>query len=303
MAGASTAFPFLTIPDSAVQAGPWTLHVNDGDPVENPEWLEGWDYNADLHIWQDVELDMSKVQAALKNDHLFLGVVLRWGTAGSNKPLLAGILARERASTVLGRDRISLRLEGRLPGSRLAGQLFLETLVVLQVSPLTAASNLSPRNKGDILWQDRIRISLEGARGRFPVSESGFPERYGNALWFLEHSVEAMDAPLLSSVRLYLNACHEEFVRHVARERDPYLMQAMMADVAVQMIGMVMQDRELLLEAMESEDTDSVGWHLRKWILGIFGSAEEALRSWQGRRGEFHARINSYFGFTGRKRG
>jgi len=303
MAGASTAFPFLTIPDSAVQAGPWTLRVNDGEPVENPEWLEGWDYNADLQIWQDIELDMSRVQEALKNNHLFLGAVLRWGTAGHRKPLLTGILARERASTVLGRDRITLRLEGHLPGSSLAGQLFLETLVVLQVSPLTAASNLSPRNKGDILWQDGIRISLEGARGRFPVSETEFPERYGNALWFLEQSIDAMDAPLLSSVRLYLNARHEEFVRRVARERDPYLMQAMMADVAVQMIGMVMQDRELLSEAMEIEDTNSVGWHLRKWILGIFGSDDEALRCWRRSRGEFHARINSYFGFTGRKRG
>ena len=291
------AMPFLTIPDELVKAGPWILTFA-GKQIEKPELLAGWDYAADLKVERSIELDIKKICEILRISEMVLELelVALWGTGGANKPENVEIIGRE---TILAREsNTRLVIRGDLIGNRLSRQLFLDTAIVLKTAP-PGASGITPHISLARLWQDNLKVRLEGEVNRFPIQtaslSASFGENHlaGRSLWYLEQDSGMPELPLHGNVRLHLNDDHPEFVRSIS-EGDNILLQAVMTDVISQMMEPVLLSEDLTDRVFACEDKDSVGHQIEQWINDIFGSREAALQELQIHPSRFRATINGF---------
>lgn len=289
---ARAALPFLIIPDELLRLSPWRVVMNE-TTLQDPDLLEGWDNATDLEVERDLELRLPDAAHVLGLPGGWTGfeAVLFVGTGGTSLPF---------ARTL--RWRAPLDAEGRaaihapLPGAELADVLHLDLALVLREPAPENSSPPSPRRRGDILWRERRRIRLEGDRSRFPVSEvdlgAVLGAQWAGALWALHADLSDLAAPMDSAVRRLINSGCPEFAERV-RSRDPSSMQAMMADVLVQLVRGVLKNADFDELGPDEPASDSISSVVREWVRQAFGSVDVARDLLAHDPGNFHAALNA----------
>jgi hypothetical protein len=109
---------------------------------------------------------------------------------------------------------------------------------------------LAARYPGSILWEDRVRVALEGTSSRFPTEVVNFNTAswapYGGAGWFLSWNRDELREPLLRNVRLFVNSTHTGIVAAV-QAALPTPEQAMIRSAIYYDVG-----RQLIRGALEN---------------------------------------------------
>ena len=239
------AFPFLTLSDSAIEARPWLIALDAGDPEKAGEFLAHWDRSTKLTLQRTlrVNLDVAAVDLGIPLEALRLAVVTRIGTGSGKLPRLIVHTDRRDVCQRKPEARIHLQVEGE----RLSTVLDLFTEVVLASAP-AEFGQLSPKHVGDRLWCRRQRTRLEGEEPRFPLEVVNLRDILGDvpaaaAPWYLHWSPHDWARDFYGAMRLFLNSNCEEVVVRV-ESRDPLTLQAILADVMSQVCERLLAESE-----------------------------------------------------------
>ena len=166
-----------------------------------------------LSCAREVEVDLGILsRASGLKPGAFVAFVPTWwsdGTSlrGQGEPVFLQL------GTEAGRRRIEL--EFVVPGAEVAHHLQLKTSLVLgTATPAMAHDRLAPRRESSVLWEDSITVILESDAPRFPMSVVDFVENGigpANACWRFEWSTAELALPAMATMRLLVNARHNEF--------------------------------------------------------------------------------------------
>lgn len=265
------AYPFLRIPDEAIQFGGWFI----GDPLSPllpaPEVLPDWDYARDLAVRASIQIDWDAASRSLQfpDGYWLASAQLLVGTGQGQLPRQV----RYAQTAPLSRDSPAATVEFSIPGKSLSSQLALRLIVALS-TPSPAATPLSPVLKGARLWEDSIDVLIEdGGSSRFPVSAISFRTAFAgkpheHAPWYVEWRPEDLSGDFSSKVVLYVNSDDGQFLeRFLQGERAT--IQAVLGGIASHMCSVT------LLSRVEGLDFDlfeegSVGAVIHHWLRQAF---------------------------------
>lgn len=287
------ALPFLVLPNEVVTFTGWMIGPPGGPLYDAPDVLDDWDYEQDIQVAVQVEVDFPQAAAHLgiNASELKLAVTLVAGTGVGSLPRRLDRLKTE----VIDENNPAIMLEGLILGRNLSGQLQLSLRILLD-SPPGSGNALSPKQRGARLWQIHRNILIEdGGDSRFPIELASFSENFqGNseryAPWLVDWNPDAFEADFGGNVRLYVNA---DLGNVVARfvEGDALTLQTMVADVMTQMIDVALDlDGE---EDLTQFHEGSIGHQTRVWIDNAFpGQSLDSIRQLRTYKpGRFRASI------------
>lgn len=282
--------PFLVPSAETIKAGAWMLQDEEG-LRELPDHLPFWDYQTDLDVERTVEIraDEVRTQTALPASTA-LQVVVEWYASASQS---AGLACRE--TVVDGRQ---ITLKARLRGVDLGGRLRLSTRLVLGSDTGEAEPFVASR-AGEVLYEDRYEVHLQGDSGRLPISVIDFAanDLDPHARWWLDvHSDPT--APYSGAIRLYLNKDDSELVQAAQRAANPShtqkrLLEWLHADVARQLVEYALRRDWIDMQPEFSDDPDSLGAAVTSLTTLLFEgySLEELATFKETDPGRFAARL------------
>jgi hypothetical protein len=196
----------LLPPEESVIAEAW--RIEGGGEVG--QRLDHWDPFTNIELVRAVSVDVDAVRTACQlGPDSALAVTASWF---SSRTRLGGEGDTVELGTLDGRLRAPVSLH--VPGPIAGGRLDLRTRLIVRDCG-DDPSPISPRRRGAVLWSQQTSIDLEGAAARFPVTPASFamiarlPDQ---GVWALEWDPEALDAPVLGSVRLLVNSEAETFI-------------------------------------------------------------------------------------------
>lgn len=269
--------PYLLPPEEAVTAEDW--RTSDGSPL--PERLEHWDPFTDIDLVRIVSVNVDAVRAAcqLSGDSA-LAVSASWV---STRTRLGAEGPPVEIGTLDGRVRLPVSVS--VPGVNAGGRLDIRTRLILRTHG-TEPSPISPKRLGAVLWTQETRIELEGAAARFPVSPADFraiPRLPDTGAWALEWDPEALEAPVLGTVRLLVNVAEQSLVEALrsgsADARATMVRSFLTYDVARSLVHGALQN-ERFVDAPETFDEGSVGRMLFELLASCWpGMPVKALAS------------------------
>lgn len=288
------ALPFLTLSENTIELSEWTIGEPGQPRYPIEDIQENWDYEKDLEIGVDVNVNFEQAATdlALDQSALQMAAVLMVGTGAGTMPRVV-----HRACTkTLNQTNKNIRLATTLLGHTLSSQLHLEVRILFE-GPIGSSKPLSPALKGAKLWQCDRRILLEdGGSSRFPIELTNFTDTFQgmpeqNAPWYVVWDPSNFHADFGGNVRLYVNSDIEEVSQRFV-DGDRLLLQAIVADVMTQMISAALEhdNEEDFLSGFEE---GSIGQQTRVWIETAFrGQTREIIRTIRSRYpGRFHASI------------
>jgi hypothetical protein len=263
------AFPYRRATSATVRADVWML-VEGDSPHEAPPYLDGWDYNTELHLRRELQVDTPALrEEASLQDHVHVSVAV---SAFSSSTWLR----RKVFERVLDGSQ-DVTIDFSLAGEELGGNLRLHTVVLLD-DPGNDETEFAAHLPGSILWNDKYEIRLQGDAPLFPISvvdfdAAGFPQGAG---WHLDVGSD-LEAPLHAAIRLYLNRADPVVVGAFARAAAPSpedipVLRAVYADVA-----RVMVEHALNQDALRSGNEwniDSLGFALERLLGRYFPNAD-----------------------------
>ncbi|RSZ65430.1 hypothetical protein EAH68_01320 [Corynebacterium hylobatis] len=179
-----------------------------------------------------------------------LGTVINWkssrtGLHGASAPV----------TLVDGINTVNLSLDG----STLGGDLNLRASVILLENPGATPDDLGPTMTGSRLWENSIRVQLEGAGSQFPTSAFDF-EKAGysptHAMWRIDID-SALESHISSAVRLKLNSGHPrvaEYLLDPNGKTQAEFQQFLRADTVVQMLTFALNSDLAQLEEDSAEE-------------------------------------------------
>lgn len=248
------AYPYLRPAPATVEAQPWRLLLSEED-IDLPQSLDGWDYNLDLRLRREVEVDGVAIreQCRLPEDApLALSVV--WHSTGS------GLRGRSAFELIGVQGSFTHQLDVTIAGAEIGGVLSLDTLIVV-AEALAEADALAPHRAGSMLWEHRSVIRLQGDASQFPIAVVDFapstlPE---NAAWHLEIN-GPMDSAAMGALLLLVNernkAVADAFSRAgKPRQADSLVLSAVYADVARTMIEHALSREDFADDVSFGEET------------------------------------------------
>lgn len=264
------AFPFLTLSDSAVEAGPWCWSLNGGEWAPANDYLPDWDAASVIGLRRTVSVDpaIAADDLGVSADSLRLSLGVRIGTGAGRLPRL--ILERHRRALKPGTWQEQFDLE--IAGEGLSLVLDVHSQVVLS-GPVENGGPLSPHRNGDRLWADSLRIRLEGEEPRFPIEIVDMRTLLGNSTeastpWYLQWSPLDWNRDFHGAARLYLNSEQADFIERVEQHDLPTL-QVLLADIMSQICGRLLMDpetEEILAHAEPgSLGAQATGWLQKAW--------------------------------------
>lgn len=291
----NVAFPFLTLPDRAVETGDWMIG-NAGEPLFPCEsMLDFWDYDRDLDVGLGLVIDLPAVSEALDLGHseLNLLALLKIGTGRGTQPRAIP----HTVSVPVDRSAERTWLAATLDSSRLSSRLWLEASLVLAAEP-ARAGRLSPRQPGSRLWSSSFNILLEdGGDARLPMETVSFSKVFAgksheDALWYLDWRQHAWDLDFGGNIRLYLNRDRETFMQEVLAG-EPFHLHMIMSDVMNQLVSAYI--RSDVSEFPHDHPDGSLAKQAWDWLsLAFPGVSVDAIRTLlQDKPGEFHAALAS----------
>jgi hypothetical protein len=170
----------------------------------------------------------------------------------------------------------------QIAGEFLSGRLRLSLQITLEDAG-HGGSVLSPSTKGARLWQSVFDILLEdGGASRFPIEATSFStafegKPFEDAPWYVYWRPESLSADFSSAVRLYINTDNEESLTRF-QSGDSLTLQAIMADVASQMLDSLLDHKDVSEkeEMLDDCEEGSVGKQMRNWLDLSFPSQDLA---------------------------
>ncbi|WP_237048029.1 hypothetical protein [Lentzea guizhouensis] len=261
------ALPYRTPGDEAVKAQQWSLVISD-HAVDLPDALPDWDYQMNLHLRNEVHVDLDAVYAATGlTPEAKLSLVVVWTATGS---ALRGTAKRISLSGT-GAQTVPLDIE--LPGAQLGGTLTLDTQLVLagfRASDAIAA----PRRGGSILWTRRRSLRLQGDAPQFPIAVVDFESTHlpAESAWHVQLSGD-LNTATMGAVLLLVNQQKKSIVtafQNAASPRpiDRVYLSAAYADIARSMIEHALADLDFELENDYPEE--SLGATLQNLLATFF---------------------------------
>lgn len=289
------AFPFLTLSEHAVEAGPWMLGLNEAEQHPAGDYLADWDYASRITLQRAVTLDRELAAKDLDIDpaELALSVCVRVGTGAGRLP--RSIISQQERSFEEGNETIVIDMD--VPGHVLSSVLDLMTEVVIETAPADFG-DLSPSRAFERVWHETHRIRLEGEEPRFPIEVADLSTLLPRGIatsapWYVHWSPGDWSRDFHGSMRLYLNRDHSRFIERVT-EGDPETLRAIMADVMGQVCEcfLGLDECERLAEGFEE---GSLGYQAASWIRAAWpdrdlGFIQSQLKS---RPGSFRAAIHA----------
>lgn len=287
---------YLTPHEGVIRAGAWSMLDPAGVPVGLPPALPDWDYNTDLRIMRQLDIDLTGLLAAclLQPDTPVRAHIL-WHSTGSG---LRGASTAVRVED--GTNILNLELSGGLLG----GMLKLEARVVLGGTIEPPTSPMAPHRPGSILWSERTHVMLEGGGARFPVMPVSFA-RAGiasgrNGSWCLMVDSTDLSDSASGTMRVYLNTDNDHVAGYL---RDPDQSSAqqfarnLRLAVIRQLVSLAVSHEELDTDA--DYDAGSVGELLSRVVRHLFPDRDlTVLRSdLLARPGEFEAELQGRTGY------
>jgi len=289
--------PYYTVQDeNIVQAEDWFL-VNDEEYCSVKSGIEGWDYQFDLELERKVSINkldfIKNVGLEDKEPEVCLSVVSTSGPPGNTYRLnpYSKVLSPQHDWD----EEIQIKLKGIF----LSSQVNLQTIIYLG-SDLSAEEVLVPSRGGSILWDDEVKIELEGSLSRFPMQaikfDNKFPPKSPDAMWHLSWDPYELEDNFRGTVILYLNSTNETLMEKIENS-DSVLISAMMSDVVRQMCFSVINENEDLVFLDECSD-ESVGSVIKTWINICFeGIPYNEIKGLK--QNELESRIQSIFYLEG----
>ena len=292
MSASAVALPFRTLGADDVVAAPWTVTGGERAGMQAPAHLPGWDYRMSVRAQRTVHLNPEAARRSVGAGRgvppITLIVTLGTGT---------GILPRHRK--VLVRRTLpcgtAMPIDILVPPGTTSGRIWLRTDLVLG-SHWSDGDGLSPSQPGQRLWQDTLDVDIERSSLHFPTEAVSFERMFAGrphaaAPWYLLWIDPDPEQDLRGAVRLYLNTDHEDFVKR-AIELDVLSLQAMMADVMVQVTGCVLRADDLDGPAPD-RPPGSLGRQAIDWLeLAFPGEATSSVAQlMRARPGDFHAAL------------
>ncbi len=285
------AFPFLVLSETAIQADPWLISLNDDEFMEAGDFLASWDSASTIRLQRSLNIDLDKASAQLQIplDHLALVACVRVGTgAGSLPRLFVGV---HHGS--LDAPDGEIRFEFAVPNDQLSLVLDLFTDIVLARIP-AEGSPLAPSHIGDRVWYETRQIRLEGTEPRFPIEVVQLDamlrgKTAGDALWYLDWSTDDWHRDFHGAVRLYLSNRHPDFVELVERQ-DRRTLQSILADAMSQICERFVMEEDAV-GLVRTADEGTLGKQAAYWLsLAWPGKAVKDVRSLlKYQPGEFRA--------------
>ncbi|MET8008139.1 hypothetical protein [Nonomuraea glycinis] len=282
--------PFLLPDADVVNAHPWQLHQDIGT-VPLPAFLADWDYNTDLHLSRDIHVDAVRArwEAALPREAPLL-LVVEWTAAAAQ--------TSDRACRISVPDSAKVTVTADIRGALLGGALILTTRLVLGEDTPAAVPFLA-RHAGDVLYEDTVRIELQGTAGRLPTyvvnfAEAGFDP---DGRWHVELPT-SLSEPAMAAVRLYLNSADTEVVNAAKKAAAPTPVQQriltwMEADLTSRLVEAALRPewRETLHDY--TDDVDSIGASLAALLAALFPHESPATLATMrdGDPGRFHSHL------------
>lgn len=287
------ALPFLVLSDEVVSFSGWMIGPPNEPLSPASDILDDWDYEQDIQVHTQVEIDFPAAAKLLEIDttELRFAAVLVAGTGTGNLPRRLYRLKTE----IIDTNRPSFILEAVIPGRTLSGQLQLNLRLLLE-SPIDSGSILSPKQRGARLWQSRKDLLIEdGGDSRFPIELASFSESFKGRLeqyapWLVEWNPTTLDADFSGNVRLYVNSDNGNITKRFV-DGDPLTLQAMVADVMTQIIEAALEcEGEAELDQFEE---GSIGYQAKAWMEMSFSNQSlENIRQMQTYKpGKFRASI------------
>lgn len=232
------AMPY-PVPTSSVAPESWTLN---GAPVTTV--LPGWDYESLLQFERLVRVDvLTTVKEAGLDVEVPLALHVRYWATGSYVRHSAVLVPLVPDATSGWAQAL---LVATVDGRQLAGDLVLETTLVrireAEIGGFTA------RRAGSVLWNDTVKLALEGSGGLLPIapvrfSEQGLPAA---AAWYVSLDGSDWAAPAMGNLLVLLNVDN----RAVADALDPTdsaaaaLWDTLTVDVVCDLVGRALDDEE-----------------------------------------------------------
>jgi hypothetical protein len=289
------AFPFLTLSNQAVDAGPWMLRLNDNEQVPAGDYLPDWDYASRISLSRTVSVkkELAAAELAIQKNNLAMSLCMRVGTGVGRLP--RSIISQQEHP--FGDDTDTIVLDFEIPGNELSSVLDLRTEIVIENAP-SDLGVLSPSKPYERVWYETHRVRLEGEEPRFPIEVADFERLLSGSIatsapWYVHWSPGDWSRDFHGSTRLYLNKNHSIFIDRVT-EGDPETLRAIMADVMGQVCERLLEldDCATLAQGFEegSLGSQAVSWIRAAWPDRDLGFVQSQLKS---RPGTFRAAIHA----------
>lgn len=188
----------------------------------------------ELRLNLEEALQQSSLPTGKSSPAAVLGAVINWK---SSRTGLHGASFPKQLTD--GLNEISISLEG----SQLGGDLTLRISVILLDNPSPEDFALAPTKMGSKLWENTIRVQLEGDGSQFPTSAFDFAKTNSSylpatAMWKIDID-PALESHVSSAVRLKLNTGHprvEEYLKDPSGRDQAEFQKFLRADTIVQLL-------------------------------------------------------------------
>lgn len=289
------AFPFLTLGDHAVRAGPWLLQLNEGDRLPAGDYLKDWDCASQVSMQRTITIDRDLASADLniEKGHLRLALCVRVGTGAGRLP--RSIILQQRVAFEDGADTLAVEFD--IPGVGLSSVLDLMTEIILDERPEEAGA-LAPTRPCERVWHESHRVRLEGEEPRFPIEVADLGSLLADGVavsapWYVHWSPRDWSRDFHGSIRLYLNKNQPAFIERV-QGGDRETLRAIMADVMGQVVEhfLSLDDCEDLAVGFEpgSLGSQAVSWINLAWPARDLAFVKALFKS---RPGTFRAAMHA----------
>ncbi|PCM45389.1 hypothetical protein [Marinobacter sp. ANT_B65] len=262
----TVAFPFLTLPDSEINAEPWSICVNGGESIPAAEFIADWDYATQIELTRNVNVSFEGAAASLgiPPRDLELALLVEVGTGAGRFPRTVLICERFPISASSGSIQVKLAPDS----AKLSSFIFLTTTLVLTAPP-AASGNLSPKLTNSKLWSERFMTRLDGDEPRFPIEIASFSSLFGNlpesrAPWYVSWNPGDWNRDFHGAVRLYLNKEFPEFVERL-QSGDAFLLQSISVDIVGQILEKLVIEEDAQ-EIIANAPAGSLGAQAGSWI-------------------------------------
>ena len=290
--------PYIRLKRTSIRCSNWR-RAGRGD-LEDQGLIEDWDQNLVFTVTRTVEIDSSiAAEAGLRSGARLILMPTWW----SNGTYLRGRGEAQEfvVDSELGRKTYSVALT--LEGVNLARNVELRLALVLAApTDEMLKDRLIVHRPGSVLWDDCIRLRLEGEAPRFPISVVDFSEnRIGpiGACWRFEWNSVDPTLPAMATMRLFVNSRQKAFYNAITSQ-DPTPTQvairsALKHAIGFEMLHLAIGHADELEQSRGEFMPDSAGHVMLDLVDRIFpGLGPVACAEFRKQRfGEFSAEVQS----------
>ncbi|MGW7435860.1 hypothetical protein [Streptomyces sp. NPDC054849] len=231
-----------------IEAEAWRTGGATGQPLSAV--LPAWDYSTDLHLARVVHLDLAGIRedCGLPESAPLRLCVRYWPSSSRLR-----YPAFQRELPAHSQQNVTV-IEVAASGGDLGGVVTIETLLEL-AEDVHTDQPFVPRRAGSILWNDQVRVHLEGTAGLLPTApvsftEAGLPH---GAAWYVSMDGGDWQQAAMGSLLVLLNTDNAAIQRALEShdgEATALLWDTLGIDVVTDLVGRALDD-----EAFDEDQT------------------------------------------------